>query len=150
MGPAIVTSDEISDVTKLKLMTKVNGDIRQDSIVERLIFDIPTLISTISKTMTLEICDVIATGTPAGVGIGFDPPIYLKTGDHVEVVIDKIGKLENTVKWDVFQKNIAKTEGVIKKDDKVVGILTGRQKEPLLPIDYHNDPSNKFARPPKI
>ena len=98
MGPAIVTSDEISDVTKLKLMTKVNGDIRQDSIVERLIFDIPTLISTISKTMTLEICDVIATGTPAGVGIGFDPPIYLKTGDHVEVVIDNIGKLENTVK----------------------------------------------------
>lgn len=98
MGPAIVTSDEISDVTKLKLMTKVNGDIRQDSIVERLIFDIPTLISTISKTMTLEICDVIATGTPAGVGIGFEPPIYLKTGDHVEVMIDKIGKLENTVK----------------------------------------------------
>ena len=48
--------------------------------------------------MTLEICDVIATGTPAGVGIGFEPPIYLKTGDHVEVMIDKIGKLENTVK----------------------------------------------------
>ena len=55
MGPAIVTSDEIGDVTKLKLMTKVNGDIRQDSIVERLIFDIPTLISTISKTMTLAV-----------------------------------------------------------------------------------------------
>ena len=98
MGPAIVTSDEIGDVTKLKLMTKVNGDVRQDSIVERLIFDIPTLISTISKTMTLEICDVIATGTPAGVGIGFEPPIYLKTGDHVEVMIDKIGKIENSVK----------------------------------------------------
>jgi len=98
MGPAIVTADEIGDVTKLKLMTKVNGNIRQDSIVERLIFDIPTLISTISKTMTLEICDIIATGTPAGVGIGFEPPIYLKTGDHVEVTIDKIGKLENTVR----------------------------------------------------
>ena len=65
MGLAIVTSDEISDVTKLKLMTKVNGDIRQDSIVERLTFDIPTLISTIPKTMTLETCDVIATGMPA-------------------------------------------------------------------------------------
>ena len=98
MGPAIVTSDEIGDVTKLKLMTKVNGDVRQDSIVERLIFDIPTLISTISKTMTLEICDVIATGTPAGVGIGFEPPIYLKTGDRIEVTIDKIGKLENIVR----------------------------------------------------
>ena len=79
-------------------MAKGNGDVGEESIVGRLIFDIPTLISTISKTMTLEICDIIATGTPAGVGIGFEPPIYLKTGDHVEVMIDKIGKIENSVK----------------------------------------------------
>jgi len=98
MGPAIVTSDEIGDVTKLKLKTTVNGEVRQDSIVERLIFDIPTLLSTISKTMTLEVCDVIATGTPAGVGIGFEPPVYLKSGDQVEVCIDKLGVLRNTVK----------------------------------------------------
>ncbi|MBL6623545.1 MAG: fumarylacetoacetate hydrolase family protein [Rhizobiales bacterium] len=98
MGPAIVTSDEIGDVTKLKLKTTVNGEARQDSIVERLIFDIPTLLSTISKTMTLEVCDVIATGTPAGVGIGFEPPVYLKSGDQVEVSIDKLGVLRNTVK----------------------------------------------------
>ncbi len=98
MGPSIVTSDEIGDVTKLKLKTTVNGEVRQDSIVERLIFDIPTLLSTISKTMTLEVCDIIATGTPAGVGIGFEPPVYLKSGDQVEVSIDKLGKLRNTIK----------------------------------------------------
>lgn len=98
MGPAIVTSDEIGDVTKLKLKTTVNGEVRQDSIVERLIFDIPTLLSTISKTMTLEVCDVIATGTPAGVGIGFEPPVYLKSGDQVEVSIDKLGVLRNAIK----------------------------------------------------
>ena len=98
MGPAIVTSDEIGDVTKLKLKTIVNGEVRQDSIVERLIFDIPTLLSTISKTMTLEVCDIIATGTPAGVGIGFEPPVYLKSGDQVEVSIDKLGVLRNTIK----------------------------------------------------
>lgn len=98
MGPAIVTSDEIGDVTKLKLKTTVNGEVRQDSIVERLIFDIPTLLSTISKTMTLEVCDIIATGTPAGVGIGFEPPVYLKSGDQVEVSIDKLGVLRNTIK----------------------------------------------------
>jgi 2-keto-4-pentenoate hydratase/2-oxohepta-3-ene-1,7-dioic acid hydratase in catechol pathway len=98
MGPSIVTSDEIGDVTKLKLKTTVNGEVRQDSIVERLIFDIPTLLSTISKTMTLEVCDIIATGTPAGVGIGFEPPVYLKSGDQVEVSIDKLGVLRNTIK----------------------------------------------------
>tara|TARA_B110000438_G_scaffold262973_1_gene274629 strand:+ start:356 stop:1243 length:888 start_codon:yes stop_codon:yes gene_type:complete len=97
MGPSLVTADEISDVTKLKLRTIVNNEVRQDSIVERLIFDIPTLISTISKTMTLEACDVIATGTPAGVGIGSVPPVYLKSGDQVEVSIDKIGVLKNQV-----------------------------------------------------
>lgn len=98
MGPSIVTSDEIGDVTKLKLKTTVNGEVRQDSIVERLIFDIPTLLSTISKTMTLEVCDIIATGTPAGVGIGFEPPVYLKSGDQVEVSIDKLGVLRNAIK----------------------------------------------------
>jgi 2-keto-4-pentenoate hydratase/2-oxohepta-3-ene-1,7-dioic acid hydratase in catechol pathway len=65
--------------------------------VRDLIFDIPTLIRTVSRTMTLEAGDVIATGTPAGVGIGFDPPVYLEPGDVVVVEIDRIGKLENSV-----------------------------------------------------
>jgi 2-keto-4-pentenoate hydratase/2-oxohepta-3-ene-1,7-dioic acid hydratase in catechol pathway len=97
MGPCIVTSDEIEDVTQLRLLTKVNGEIRQDAYVSQLIFDIPTLIETISKVMTLEPGDLIATGTCAGVGIGFDPPRFLKAGDVVSVTIEPIGTLENPV-----------------------------------------------------
>jgi 2-keto-4-pentenoate hydratase/2-oxohepta-3-ene-1,7-dioic acid hydratase in catechol pathway len=97
MGPVIVTADEIDDVTKLKIETRVNGETRQSSYIKNLIFDIPNLISTISKTMTFEIADIIATGTPAGVGIGSNPPIYLKSGDRVEVEIEKIGILCNKI-----------------------------------------------------
>jgi 2-keto-4-pentenoate hydratase/2-oxohepta-3-ene-1,7-dioic acid hydratase in catechol pathway len=73
----------------------VNGDKRQDQAVRDLIFDIPTLISTLSEGITLNPGDIIATGTPAGVGIGHNPPIYLKSGDVVRVEIDSIGVLEN-------------------------------------------------------
>jgi 2-keto-4-pentenoate hydratase/2-oxohepta-3-ene-1,7-dioic acid hydratase in catechol pathway len=97
MGPAIVTADEVGDVTKLRLLTKVNGETRQDALVSDLIFDIPTLIETMSKAMTLEPGDLIATGTCAGVGIGFKPPKYLKPGDRVAVTIEPIGTLENPV-----------------------------------------------------
>jgi len=97
MGPVIVTADEIGDIGALHLTTRVNGEPRQDAYVRDLIFDIPTLIRTVSRTMTLEAGDVIATGTPAGVGIGFDPPVYLEPGDVVVVEIDRIGKLENSV-----------------------------------------------------
>jgi 2-keto-4-pentenoate hydratase/2-oxohepta-3-ene-1,7-dioic acid hydratase in catechol pathway len=97
MGPAIVTADEIADVTALRLKTFVNDELRQDAVVNDLIFDIPTLIETISRTMTLETGDIIATGTPVGVGIGFTPPRFLKTGDRVTVGIDGIGTLHNTV-----------------------------------------------------
>ena len=97
MGPCIVTADEIEDVTQLRLLTKVNGDVRQDAYVSQLIFDIPTLIATLSKVMTLEPGDLIATGTCAGVGIGFDPPRFLKPGDTVSVTIEPIGTLENPV-----------------------------------------------------
>jgi 2-keto-4-pentenoate hydratase/2-oxohepta-3-ene-1,7-dioic acid hydratase in catechol pathway len=97
MGPCIVTADEIDDVTQLRLLTKVNGEVRQDAYVSQLIFDIPTLIATLSKVMTLEPGDLIATGTCAGVGIGFDPPRFLKPGDTVSVTIDPIGTLENPV-----------------------------------------------------
>ena len=97
MGPCIVTSDEVKDVTQLQLVTKVNGELRQSAHVTQLIFDIPTLIETISRLMTLEPGDLIATGTCAGVGIGFDPPRYLKPGDRVAVTIEPIGTLENPV-----------------------------------------------------
>jgi len=97
MGPTIVTADEVADVTKLHLVTRVNGEVRQDALVSDLIFDIPTLIETLSATMTLEPGDLIATGTCAGVGIGFKPPKFMKKGDVVAVTIEPIGTLENPV-----------------------------------------------------
>ena len=97
MGPAILTADEVPDPTKLHLTTHVNGEKRQDVLVAALIFDIPTLIECISTYITLEPGDVIATGTPVGVGIGFKPPVFLKAGDVVRVEVDGIGVLENPV-----------------------------------------------------
>jgi 2-keto-4-pentenoate hydratase/2-oxohepta-3-ene-1,7-dioic acid hydratase in catechol pathway len=97
MGPCIVTADEIEDVSQLRLTTTVNGELRQDAFVSQLIFDIPALIETLSKVMTLEPGDLIATGTCAGVGIGFEPPRYLKPGDVVAVTIEPIGTLTNAV-----------------------------------------------------
>jgi 2-keto-4-pentenoate hydratase/2-oxohepta-3-ene-1,7-dioic acid hydratase in catechol pathway len=97
MGPCIVTADEIEDVSQLRLTTMVNGELRQDAFVSQLIFDIPALIETVSKVMTLDPGDLIATGTCAGVGIGFDPPRYLKSGDVVAVTIEPIGTLSNAV-----------------------------------------------------
>ena len=97
MGPCIVTADEVKDIGKLHLITRVNGEVRQDAYVSELIFDIPTLIATLSRVMTLEAGDLIATGTCAGVGIGFDPPRYLKKGDTVAITIEPIGTLENPV-----------------------------------------------------
>ncbi|MHB8534585.1 MAG: fumarylacetoacetate hydrolase family protein [Sulfuricaulis sp.] len=97
MGPAIVTADEVSQAGSLQVQTRVNGELRQDAPVASLIFDIPTLIETLSRTMTLEPGDIIATGTPAGVGMGFKPPKYLKKGDTVAITIDPIGTLENPV-----------------------------------------------------
>jgi|TARA_R110000765_G_scaffold283860_1_gene380714 2-keto-4-pentenoate hydratase/2-oxohepta-3-ene-1,7-dioic acid hydratase in catechol pathway len=97
MGPAVVTADEIPDVTKLKLTTTINDEVRQDALVSDLIFDIPTLIETITSTMTLIPGDIIATGTPVGVGIGFNPPKFLKTGDKVTIAISQLGELTNQI-----------------------------------------------------
>ena len=97
MGPCIVTADEIGDVTQLHLVTRVNGEVRQDAMVSDLIFDIPTLIAELSRVMTLEPGDLIATGTCAGVGIGYNPPKYLQPGDVVAITIEPIGTLENPV-----------------------------------------------------
>ena len=97
MGPMLVTADEVGDVTQLEVITHVNGELRQKALVGDLIFDVPTLIETLSTVMTLLPGDIIATGTPAGVGLGFDPPKFLQAGDKVKVAISKLGELENPV-----------------------------------------------------
>lgn len=94
MGPWIVTSDEL-DPENLRVRTWINGELRQDANTKDLIFDIPTLIATLSAGLALEPGDVIATGTPAGVGIGFKPPRFLKPGDVMRLAIDGIGDLTN-------------------------------------------------------
>jgi 2-keto-4-pentenoate hydratase/2-oxohepta-3-ene-1,7-dioic acid hydratase in catechol pathway len=96
MGPWIVTADEI-DVTDLRVRAWVNDELRQDANTRDLIFDVPTLIETISAGITLYPGDVIATGTPVGVGIGFNPPRYLRRGDRVRIEISRIGSITNTV-----------------------------------------------------
>jgi 2-keto-4-pentenoate hydratase/2-oxohepta-3-ene-1,7-dioic acid hydratase in catechol pathway len=96
MGPWAVTRDAFDPATA-GIRCRVNGELRQDSRIALMICDIPTLIATISAGITLRAGDVIATGTPAGVGIGFDPPRYLQPGDVVSIEIDGIGVLENPV-----------------------------------------------------
>jgi len=96
MGPWLVTSDEI-DGANLELRCWVNGELRQHARTSDLIFDIPTLIETCSRGITLYPGDVIATGTPAGVGMGMNPPTFLKAGDVVRIEIEGIGVLENPV-----------------------------------------------------
>jgi hypothetical protein len=97
MGPWLVTADEVGDVTEIGLVTRVNGEVRQKAKVSDLIFDIPTLIEAITMGRTLEPGDLIATGTPSGVGLGFKPPKFLKKGDVVAITFDRIGTLENKV-----------------------------------------------------
>lgn len=96
MGPWAVTRDEVGD-EPLDLLCTVNGETRQQANTADLIFDIPTIIETISAGITLEPGDVIATGTPVGVGIGFKPPKFLAPGDVVEVSFSKLGTLRNQV-----------------------------------------------------
>lgn len=97
MGPCIVTKDEISWPVRLQVRSYVNGELRQDSNTELLIFDIAHVISELSQGMTLKAGTVIATGTPAGVGMGFVPPRFLKKGDQVICEIEGIGRIVNTV-----------------------------------------------------
>jgi 2-keto-4-pentenoate hydratase/2-oxohepta-3-ene-1,7-dioic acid hydratase in catechol pathway len=94
MGPWIVTADELNG-TKTRVRCWVNGELRQEGLTENMIFDIPTLIETCSRGITLYPGDIIATGTPAGVGMGMKPPRYLKAGDVVRVEIDGLGAIEN-------------------------------------------------------
>ena len=96
MGPYLVTADEV-DGQNIDVKCWVNGDLRQNSNTSNLIFDIPTLIETLSAGIELQPGDVIATGTPAGVGIGFTPPRFLQKGDVVRIEIENVGVLENEV-----------------------------------------------------
>jgi 2-keto-4-pentenoate hydratase/2-oxohepta-3-ene-1,7-dioic acid hydratase in catechol pathway len=94
MGPCIVSADEL-DGRDTRVRGWVNGELRQDARTRDLIFDIPTLIETCSRGITLYPGDVIATGSPAGVGMGFNPPKWLRAGDVVRIEIDGIGAIEN-------------------------------------------------------
>ncbi len=96
MAP-VATTAEAFDLEDAMIRCWINGELRQEAAMKQLIFDVPTLIETISQGITLRPGDVIATGTPAGVGIGFDPPRYLKAGDRVRIEVDGIGELENPV-----------------------------------------------------
>lgn len=97
MGPYLVHKNAIPSVNNLTVSTKVNGEVRQNGNTKDFIFDIPTLISTISSGITLEPGDIIATGTPDGIGANMNPPNFLKPWDEVELTITGIGTLKNTV-----------------------------------------------------
>jgi 2-keto-4-pentenoate hydratase/2-oxohepta-3-ene-1,7-dioic acid hydratase in catechol pathway len=98
MGPVVVTVDELIDPQNLGLRTLVNGELRQNSTTAHMIFDIPTLIASLSEGLTLEPGDILATGTPSGVGYAMTPPNFLKDGDEVVCEIDGIGRLVNRIR----------------------------------------------------
>lgn len=97
-GPWITTKDEIENVQNLKMTTKINGDLRQNSSTSNMFIKIPEIISKISKVMTLEKGDIISTGTPAGVMLNKPNAVFLKNGDKVEMEIEGLGSLNNTIK----------------------------------------------------
>ena len=98
-GPWITTKDEIKDAQNLKLTTKVNGELRQNSSTNNMFIKIPEIISKISKVMTLEKGDIISTGTPAGVMLNKPNAVFLKDGDKVEMEIENLGILTNTIEF---------------------------------------------------
>ncbi len=98
-GPWITTMDEIPDAHKLQLITKINGEIRQDSSSSKMFLKIPEIVSKLSKVMTLEKGDIISTGTPSGVVLKNPNLEYLKDGDEIEMEIENLGVLKNTVRF---------------------------------------------------
>ena len=97
MGPWLALADEIPDPTSLRLRTWVNDELRQDGNTRTLIFDVPAIIAFLTQQLTLEPGDVIATGTPSGVGLGMRPQVWLQPGDVVRMEIDGLGTLENPI-----------------------------------------------------
>jgi len=101
-GPELVTTDELPDsMAGLSLTTKLNGELMQDGQIDDLVFPVRTLITILSECMTLEPGDVVVTGTPAGVGYARKPPVWMKHGDTVEIEVEGLGKLINTVQDEV-------------------------------------------------
>ena len=100
-GPYMVLAEEISDYKKLTIQTRLNDKVMQEASLSQLIFDIPTLISYISKAMPWQAGDVLVTGTPGGVGFKRNPPVYMKDGDKIEVEITDVGILTNTIKDEI-------------------------------------------------
>ena len=98
MGPWIVHRSAIPDPQALRLSMRVNGEVRQNSTTANMLFSVATLIAVLSLGMTLEPGDLLATGTPEGVGMGFTPPKWLQVGDVVEAEIERIGVLKNRVR----------------------------------------------------
>ena len=96
-GPWITTKDEIDDPQNLQIVTKVNGEIRQNSSSSKMVISIEKIISSLSKVMTLEAGDIISTGTPAGVAMSMKEPKYLKSGDVVEITIENLGTTRNRI-----------------------------------------------------
>jgi 2-keto-4-pentenoate hydratase/2-oxohepta-3-ene-1,7-dioic acid hydratase in catechol pathway len=96
-GPWITTADEVPDPSDLRLRTWVNGELRQDSSTADMIFSCQALVDFIAETCTLRSGDLILTGTPSGVGMGFDPPRFLQSGDVVRIEIEKLGTIEHAV-----------------------------------------------------
>lgn len=96
-GPWITTRDEVADPQSLQIMTKVNGEVRQNSSSSNMVIPVRRIISTLSVTMTLEPGDIISTGTPAGVAMSMKEPRYLKHGDMVEITIEKLGIIKNRI-----------------------------------------------------
>jgi 2-keto-4-pentenoate hydratase/2-oxohepta-3-ene-1,7-dioic acid hydratase in catechol pathway len=96
-GPCITTADELRNTDDLAIRTWVNGELRQNSTTRNMAFNVSQIVHHLSRVMTLEPCDIIATGTPAGVGFAMKPPQFLKHGDVVRIEIEGIGILENTV-----------------------------------------------------
>jgi 2,4-diketo-3-deoxy-L-fuconate hydrolase len=103
VGPFLATPDELGDINNLRLWLKVNGKTMQDGNTSNFIFNVPFVIAYVSKFMTLLPGDIISTGTPAGVGLGFKPPIYLKEGDVMELGIDGLGESKQVLK--AYAKN---------------------------------------------
>ena len=97
LGPWVTTGDEVPDPEALDLRTWVNGELRQDSNTSDLIFGCQALVEFISETCTLQPGDLILTGTPSGVGMGFDPPRFLRSGDTVRIEIERLGAIEHQV-----------------------------------------------------
>jgi len=97
IGPCITTADELKDTSNLLIRTWVNGELRQNSSTKNMVFNPLEIVHHLSRVMTLEPCDIIATGTPAGVGFAMKPQKFLQNGDSIRIEIEGIGILENRV-----------------------------------------------------